>query len=227
MHKIIVALDVPSDAQAQRIIDALGDEIHFYKVGLQLLTAVGPSLIQKLVRSKKKVFLDLKLYEISNSVRSAVLAAGDLGVSMITVHASGGKKIMEAATKAAEAFPGLEILGLTVVTSLTNDDLQEVGIRATCEEHTLRLATLAKDSGCHGLVASPAELLALRSFTKDMTIVTPGIRLGGVEEPNGSMRSDTPLSAFRNGASYIVLGRALIEADDPRRLVQSLGAMRA
>lgn len=222
INKIIIALDVSSENEAQRIVDSLEDEINFYKVGLQLLTSVGPSFIKKLVQSNKKVFLDLKLHEIPNTVASAVLAAGDLGVSMITVHASGGRKIMEVATKVAESFPGLEILGLTVVTSLTDRDLQEIGILATCEEQTLRLAKLANESGCHGLVASPLNLLSLRNFTKSMTIVTPGIRLKKENVIDGQEGFDTPSGAIKNGASFIILGRGVIESANPKSVVQSI-----
>lgn len=221
MGGIIVALDVPSESKAQEIVDKLGEGITFYKVGLQLLTVAGPKFIKKLVGSRKKVFLDLKLFEIPNSVKSAVLAAGDLGVSMITVHAMGGKKIMEATVNAAQPFPEMEILGLTVVTSMTDQDLKEIGISSSCEEQVLRLAALAKESGCQGLVASPAELKSLRKFTNEMTIVTPGIRL---TSDFTDIRSDTPQAAFANGANYIVMGRAIIESENPALLLQQLKA---
>ncbi|MGZ3744308.1 MAG: orotidine-5'-phosphate decarboxylase [Pseudobdellovibrionaceae bacterium] len=220
MGKIIVALDVPSEAEAQHIVDELADEINFYKIGLQLLTAAGPNFIKKLITAQKKIFLDLKLFEIPNSVKSAVLAAGDLGVSMITVHASSGTKIMESAVKAASSFPDLKILALTVVTSMNDQDLREIGIQGGCEDQVLRLAKLAKKVGCHGLIASPAELIPLRRFTKDMTIVTPGIRLNG--EKSTEQRSDTPESALRNGASFIIMGRSILDSPNPKLIVRKI-----
>jgi len=219
MSKIIVALDVPSESKAQEIVDTLGEKITFYKVGLQLLTAAGPEFIKKLVRARKNVFLDLKLFEIPNSVKSAVLAAGDLGVSMVTVHAMGGEKIMEAAVNAALTFPNMQVLALTVVTSMTNEDLKKIGISNSCEEQVLRLAILAKESGCQGLVASPAELISLRKVMKEMTLVAPGIRL--TVDPQDS-RSDTPRAALKNGADYIVMGRSIIESANPSLLIQQI-----
>jgi orotidine-5'-phosphate decarboxylase len=220
MSRVIVALDLPNARQAQAIVETLADEVDFYKVGLQLLTAAGPEFVKRLVVANKKVFLDLKLFEIPNSVQSAVRAAGELGVSMVTVHASGGKRIMESAVDAAKSFPNLQILALTVVTSLTDQDLQDIGINATCEQQVLRLAKLARESGCHGLIASPAELIPLRKFSQEMTIVTPGIRLAN--EGSSELRSDTPESAFRNGASYIIMGRSIFESPDPRQLIKGI-----
>jgi orotidine-5'-phosphate decarboxylase len=220
MNRIIIALDVPSANEARKIVDVLGNEINFYKVGLQLLTAAGPQYVNELITANKKVFLDLKLFEIPNSVSNAVKAAGDLGVSMVTVHASGGRKIMEAAVQAAEAFANLEVLALTVVTSLTNQDLIETGIYATCEQQVLRLAKLARESGCDGLIASPAELPMLRDFSSEMTLVTPGIRLGASDDK----RSDTPQTALKNGASYIIMGRSVLDSENPRDLVRTISA---
>lgn len=139
---------------------------------------------------------------------------------MVTVHASGGRKIMESAVKASSEFPDLEILALTVVTSLSDADLQEVGIQVSCEEQALRLAKLAKEAGCHGLVASPAELVSLRKFTSQMTIVTPGIRLAN--EESSESRSDTPQVALKNGASYVVMGRSVLEANNPRSVIREI-----
>lgn len=221
VNKVIVALDVSSDRVAREVVDRLGDEIQFYKVGLQLLTAAGPSFVKELIALRKKVFLDLKLFEIPNSVKNAVIASGDLGVSMVTVHASGGRKIMDAAVQAAESYPNLEVLALTVVTSLTNQDLNDVGIQSSCEDQVLRLARLAKESRCHGLIASPAELVPLRKFTSDMTIVTPGIHFPN-ESSDDDLRSDTPEGAFRNGASYIIMGRSIVDSQSPKTAIQSI-----
>ena len=177
---IIVALDCDTRATAERIVDQLGDECRFYKVGLELLTVAGPDFVEHLVAQGKEVFLDLKLFEIPHSVAGAVRAAGSLGVSMVTVHGMGGLGIMAAAVDAARAFPALRILALTVVTSMTDEDLTDIGIAGSTEEQVLRLARLAGKAGCHGLIASPRDVAALRNaLGPHPLIVTPGVTLPG------------------------------------------------
>ncbi|HSI59112.1 MAG TPA: orotidine-5'-phosphate decarboxylase [Ideonella sp.] len=213
---VIVALDVASGEQARGLVAALGDSAGFYKIGLQLLTADGPALARELVGAGKQVFLDLKLHEIPNSVASAVAAAGALGATMVTVHASGGSAILRAAVEAARAWPKLQVLALTVVTSLREADLQEVGITATVDEQVLRLAGLADAAGCHGVVASPREAALLRSRLRaGMLIVTPGIQLAS-EAATDQARVATPAAAVRAGATHIVVGRSVVQAADPR-----------
>ncbi|MCX4985971.1 orotidine-5'-phosphate decarboxylase [Streptomyces sp. NBC_00572] len=213
--QIIVALDCDNRATADAVVEQLGGECRFYKVGLELLTAAGPEVIKDLVARGKELFLDLKLFEIPNSVAGAVRAAGALGVSMVTVHGMGGISIMSAAVDAARDFPGLRILALTVVTSMTDADLTDIGVGGTVDEQVLRLARLAQKAGCHGVIASPQDVAALRStLGPDALIVTPGVALPG-ESPAEHARPGTPRAAITAGASHVVVGRTVTRAADP------------
>lgn len=212
---IIVALDFDSRRAAEEVVDRLGDECRFYKVGLELLTAAGPDFVQHLVAKGKEVFLDLKLFEIPNSVAGAVRAAGVLGASMVTVHSMGGTGIMAAAVAAARDFPRLRVLALTVVTSMTSSDLADVGVNASTEEQVLRLGRLADRAGCHGVIASPQEAAHLRGVLGPSSlIVTPGVTLPG-EDRAEHVRPGTPRAAIAAGASHIVVGRSVSRASDP------------
>ena len=213
--RIIVALDFEKAAEAARLVEQLGTSAEFYKVGLQLLTAEGPSLVRQLVTAGKRVFLDLKLLEIPNSVTGAVVAAGQLGVSMVTVHASGGSAVLRAAVEAARAYPRLQVLALTVITSMRDQDLPEVGINATAEKQVVRLAQLAANAGCHGVVASPREAQLLRELLpREMLIVTPGTQLPG-DAKNDQTRIATPADAIRAGSTHLVIGRSITRSPDP------------
>lgn len=213
--RVIVALDFENALQAQQLVEQLGNSTQFYKVGLQLLTAEGPSVVRQLVAAGKQVFLDLKLFEIPNSVAGAVAAAGRLGVSMVTVHASGGLAVLRAAVEAARPFPELKILALTVITSMRDQDLQEVGLNATVTEQVVRLARLAIEAGCHGVVASPQEAQLLRGvLPQSALIVTPGTQLAGGSK-NDQARTGTPYEAIRAGSTYLVVGRAVSSAQNP------------
>ncbi|MGW7529238.1 orotidine-5'-phosphate decarboxylase [Streptomyces sp. NPDC054783] len=214
-NQIIVALDCDNRAAAEHVVGQLGDDCHFYKVGLELLTVAGPDVVRRLVAQGKEVFLDLKLFEIPHSVAGAVRAAGALGVSMVTVHGMGGLGILTAAVDAARAFPGLRILALTVVTSMTDEDLTDIGIGNSTEEQVLRLARLAGKAGCHGLIASPQDVAALRSaLGGDPLIVSPGVTLPG-DSPAEHARPGTPRAAIAAGASHVVVGRTVTRAPDP------------
>jgi orotidine-5'-phosphate decarboxylase len=213
--QIIVALDCDNRPDAQAIVDQLGDECRFYKVGLELLTAVGPEFVEYLIGRGNEVFLDLKLFEIPNSVAGAVRAAGALGVSMVTVHSMGGAGIMAAAVDAARAYPDLRVLALTVVTSMTASDLADIGVSGATEDQVLRLAGLAKQAECHGVIASPQEVSALRgTLGSDALIVTPGVALPG-ESPAEHARPATPRAAIAAGASHVIVGRTVTRAADP------------
>ena len=212
---IIIALDCESAAEALEIVERLGPEADHYKVGLQLLTEVGPDLIRTLVQSGKHIFLDLKLHEIPISVAGAVKAAGKLGVSLVTVHASGGSAVLRSAVVAAKPFQQLKILALTVVTSLTDADLPEIGVTGPINAQVSRLALLAANSGCHGVVASAQEAARLRSLLpKDALIVCPGIQLN-TPSPSDHARLATPRFAANSGASHVIIGRAITAAQDP------------
>lgn len=213
--RVVVALDVPTLAEALAIVARLGDAAGAYKVGLQLLTAEGPAALRALVAAGKAVFLDLKLHEIPNSVASAVDAAGRLGVGMVTVHASAGSAALRAAVAAAAPHPGLRILALTVITSLRDADLPEIGLAPSVRAQVERLADLAAACGCHGVVASAdeADWLAER-LPAGMCVVTPGVQFADGPATDQA-RVATPERARRAGATHIVVGRAITRAADP------------
>jgi orotidine-5'-phosphate decarboxylase len=215
-RKLIVALDVSTAAAAREIVAAIGDSASTYKVGMQLYTAEGPQLVRDLVQSGKRVFLDLKYHDIPNTVAAAVHQAAQLGVSMLTVHASGSAKMLRAAVDAARAGnPALVVLGVTVLTSMDEDDLEKIGIRSTMQDEVLRLASLALSSGCQGIVTSAREASRVRAeLGRDFAIVTPGVRPAGAGHGD-QVRVVTPAEAIAAGASHIVVGRPITEAADP------------
>ncbi len=215
-QRLIVALDVSSAAAAQKIVAAVGDSAFCYKVGMQLYTAEGPRVVRELVASGRRVFLDLKYHDIPNTVASAVREAASLHVSMLTIHASGGGKMMRAATAAArDSNAALMILAVTVLTSLDDNDLDKLGVHGRVQDQVLRLAALAIADGCHGVVASAQEASALRNEIEgDFAIVTPGVRPAGTEHGDQA-RVVTPAEAIAAGASHIVVGRPITAAADP------------
>ena len=215
-QRLIVALDVATGEAARKIVAAVGDSALAYKVGMQLYTAEGPAIVRDLVTSGRRVFLDLKYHDIPNTVGAAVREAAQLGVSMLTVHAAGGGKMLRAATEAAKKIhPDLLVLAVTVLTSLNVEDLGTLGVRGAVSDHVLRLAALALANGCKGIVASAHECEALREeFGHDFVIVTPGVRPAGSGHDDQA-RVVTPSEAIAAGASYIVVGRPITEARDP------------
>jgi orotidine-5'-phosphate decarboxylase len=214
MSRIIVALDVPGADDALALVDRLGDAGDFYKVGLELYTRAGPAVVRELVGRGKRVFLDLKLHDIPNTVAAAVTAASDLGVDLLTLHASGGPKMLEAATLARGA--DLRLLAVTLLTSLSPDEISTTWGREirSVREEVGRLALLAHEAEVDGVVASALEASWIRNqVEEDFLIVTPGIR------PVGSARGDqnrvaTPTAAVEAGADYMVVGRPVIQAED-------------
>ncbi len=215
-EKLIVALDVSTVVAAQRIISLLGDSVLTYKVGVQLYTAQGPQLVRDLIASGRRVFLDLKYHDIPNTVASAVNEAAQLGVSMLTVHAAGGGRMLRAAADAAHAInPRLHVLAVTVLTSLDEKDLEKIGVRGTVLDEVLRLSALALAGGCNGVVASAREASHLRAeLGVSFDIVTPGVRPIGTGHGD-QVRVVTPAEAIVAGASHIVVGRPITEAPDP------------
>jgi orotidine-5'-phosphate decarboxylase len=215
-QRLIVALDVSSAAAAQKIVAAVGDSASCYKVGMQLYTAEGPKVVRDLVASGRRVFLDLKYHDIPTTVAAAVREAAGLGVSMLTVHASGGGKMMRAATEAARNLnAALMVLAVTVLTSLDDSDLDKLGVHGRVQDQVLRLAALALANGCGGVVASAREASALRNELEgDFAIVTPGVRPFGAE-PGDQARVVTPAEAIAAGATHIVVGRTITGAADP------------
>ncbi|HKR95829.1 MAG TPA: orotidine-5'-phosphate decarboxylase [Candidatus Angelobacter sp.] len=219
-ERLIVALDVSSASAAHSLVQRIGDAAGIYKVGLQLFTAEGPSFVRDLVHSGKRVFLDLKLHDIPNTVSHAVKSAVDLGVHMLTVHASGGAAMLRAATEAAGGK--LNVLAVTVLTSLSDEDLEETGIAGRVTDQALRMAALAQNAGCQGIISSPREALLIRkSLGEGFAIVTPGIRPAGAES-NDQQRIATPAQAIVNGASHIVVGRPITHAADPAKAARAI-----
>jgi orotidine-5'-phosphate decarboxylase len=223
--RLIVALDVPGATQARQIVQAIGDAATTYKVGKQLFTAEGPQVVRDLVASGRKVFLDLKYHDIPNTVAAAVRSAAELGVSMLTVHASGGSKMLRAAVEAAsqsstKATP--MVLAVTVLTSLSDADLLELGIAGNVLSQVLRLGALARAAGCGGLVASAQEARELRTtLGVGFAIVTPGVRPAGASAGDQA-RVVTPKDAIAAGATYLVVGRPILEAPDPAKAAQQI-----
>jgi len=213
--RLIVALDVPNATQARQVVQTLGESVTTYKIGKQLFTAEGPEFVRELVTSGRKVFLDLKFHDIPNTVAAAVRAAADLGVTMLNVHASGGSKMMCAAVEAAaqsETKP--LVLAVTVLTSLSDADLLEIGISGGTLHQVLRLAALARNAGCGGVVASSREAKELRrEMGEGFAIVTPGVRPAGSTAGDQS-RILTPAQAIAAGADYLVVGRPILGAAD-------------
>lgn len=227
-QRLIVALDVSTAAAAQKIVAAVGESASTYKVGMQLYTAEGPSIVRYLVASGKRVFLDLKYHDIPNTVGAAASEATRLGVSMLTVHASGSGKMLKAAVEATRTRPELMVLAVTVLTSMDESDLDKIGMRGSVQDSVLRLASIALENGCKGVVASAHEALRLRSeLGEAFAIVTPGVRPAGGNVAD-QVRVVTPAQAIASGASHIVVGRPITEAADPaaeaRAILSQIGA---
>jgi orotidine-5'-phosphate decarboxylase len=221
--RLIVALDVPGATEARHLVQSIGESASTFKIGKQLFTAEGPSLVRDLVASGKKVFLDLKYHDIPNTVGAAVRSAAELRVSMLTVHAAGGSKMLKAAAEAAAQSPARPmILAVTVLTSMTENDLQETGVSGTVLSQVLRLGALARSAGCGGLVASAKEAAELRrELGEGFAIVTPGVRPAG-SAVGDQARVVTPAGAIAAGASHIVVGRPIIEAADPAKVAAEI-----
>jgi orotidine-5'-phosphate decarboxylase len=215
-QNLIVALDVSSAAAAQKIVAAVGDSALIYKVGMQLFTAEGPGVVRDLIASGRRVFLDLKYHDIPNTVASAVREAAKMRVGMLTVHAGGGGKMLRAAADAARSVnPALMVLGVSVLTSMDDQDLDKTGVRGRVVEQVVRLAGLAITNGCQGVVASAREASELRAqLGAHFLIVTPGVRPAG-KEHGDQTRVVTPSEAIAAGATYIVVGRPITAATDP------------
>jgi orotidine-5'-phosphate decarboxylase len=222
-EKLIVALDVSTAAAAHKIVAAIGESASIYKVGMQLYTAEGPQIVRDLVGAGRRVFLDLKYHDIPHTVAAAVREAARLGVGMLTVHASGSSQMLRAAADAARTVtPALRVLGVTVLTSMDESDLNNIGIRSTVQDEVLRLAALALANGCQGIVTSAREASRLRTeLGQDFAIVTPGVRPAGTGHGD-QVRVVTPAEAIAAGASHIVVGRPITEASDPAAEARSI-----
>ncbi len=214
--KIIVALDYPEATPALALVDKLQPSLCRLKVGKELFTATGPALLEQLMRRGFEIFLDLKFHDIPNTTAQACKAVADLGVWMVNVHALGGRKMLEAAREAiAHSAQPPKLIAVTVLTSMAQQDLVDLGITDTPAELVQRLATLAHDSGLDGVVCSAQEAWQLRQkHGEGFCLVTPGIRPADSAADDQS-RIMTPLSAIKAGSSYLVIGRPITKAADP------------
>ena len=219
---LIVALDVPSLEEMENALDRLPDSIEWYKVGLELFCAVGPDVLKPLKKRNKKIFLDLKLHDIPRTVANAVKTAARHGVNLMTVHAIGGRAMLEAAANAArECDNPPKLVAVTTLTSLSQDDFVDLGIERTISEQALALGELAISSGIDGMVTSAHEAAALRKRFPEALLVTPGIRM-----PDGNVgdqkRVATPAFAVQQGSSYLVVGRPIMQADNPSAVTAAI-----
>ena len=216
---VFCALDRPDLEGALTLGNQLKDVVGGLKVGLEFITANGPAGIRQVVDLGLPVFLDVKFHDIPNTVQGAIKAAGNLGVAMLTLHLAGGPGMLQAAVEAAAGIEGRRpwLLGVSVLTSMDDDDLEAIGVRSKTGEQVLRLAELARRSGLDGLICSPKEISPLKQrFGDSLKLVVPGIR------PKGSTTADqkrtlTPAEAIEAGADHLVIGRPITEANDPKR----------
>jgi orotidine-5'-phosphate decarboxylase len=233
VDQLLVALDVPSGTEALSLADRLGDIAGGFKIGHRLFTTEGPDFVRTLARAKTRIFLDLKFHDIPNTVATAVSAATSLGVWMVNVHASGGLRMMQAARDAARETAAAEgrtpplVIAVTVLTSLNDAMLGEIGVQGSVLDHVVRLAELAQSAGLDGVVASPQETQLLRQRCgPDFVIVTPGIR-GAAAATTGKddqERTMGPADAIAAGSSYIVVGRPIIAAPNARKAAAEIAA---
>ncbi len=221
-ERIIVALDLPTAEEALSLVRRLSPHPGLFKIGLQLYTAAGPEIVRAVRDLGGRIFLDLKLHDIPNTVDRAVESAGSLGVEMLTIHLCGGRAMIEAAVSAA--VPDLLLLGVTVLTSTDEATLREVGVCSSMQDQVLRLAELGVEGGIGGIVASPHEVAALRSaHGSKIKIITPGIR--PADSPAADQkRAMTPAEALKAGADFLVIGRPITSAPDPRAALEQIVA---
>jgi orotidine-5'-phosphate decarboxylase len=218
--KIIVALDVATKEKALALVKELRDQISFFKIGLQLYTAEGPEIVRAVLANDARVWLDLKLYDIPNTVARAVESANNLGVHMLTIHLSGGSKMIRAAT--AARANNIVLLGVTVLTSATEQTLREIGVSSKVDDQVLRLARLGVEAGIDGVVASPHEIKKLRAeFGDKIKIAVQGIRPTWAE-PGDQRRFMTPREALEAGADFIGIGRPITGHPRPRKAVEKI-----
>ncbi len=230
-NPIIVALDVPFAEQAIALSEKLAGVVGAVKIGSELFTAAGPEIVRRIRATGTSVFLDLKFYDIPNTVSKAIASAVELDVQMLTVHASGGLEMMRTAENSAQMNAGRIgknaplVLGVTVLTSFDGNGIAELGLEPDVGRQVERLARLAAQAGLRGLVCSPLEVGELRRLLPNIQLVTPGIRLEG-SAPDDQKRTLTPKEAFAAGANWLVVGRPIYAAPEPRsaaeRILESL-----
>jgi len=223
--KIIVALDYPSESEAFRLVDQLDANLCRLKIGKEMFTHLGPAFVEKIQNKGFDVFLDLKYHDIPNTVAKACEAAADLGVWMLNVHASGGRRMMEAAANAIANHNNKPLLiAVTVLTSMSQEDLIELGVTNTPAEQALKLAKLSQSSGLHGIVCSAQESPLMRQHLPDnFILVTPGIRPLG-SKTDDQRRVMTPLEALNAGSNYLVIGRPITQSDNPLETLRTINS---
>lgn len=221
--KIIVALDYADEKNAWQLVEQLDPSLCRLKVGKELFTSAGPQFVEKLAKSNYGVFLDLKFHDIPNTVAKACSAASDLGVWMLNVHASGGLEMMQAAKQAVDANAHTPLLiAVTVLTSMNQTVLNQIGITGDLQAHVIRLATLTQQAGLDGVVCSAIETPALRKqLGQQFCLVTPGIRPASASLDD-QKRVATPASALKMGSSYLVIGRPITQAGNPLSALQEI-----
>ena len=227
-NPIIVALDVPSAEQALKLAEQVAPAVGAFKIGKELFVAAGPDIVKRVRATGAAVFLDLKFHDIPNTVAKAVASAVRLDVQMLTIHTSGGSAMMRAAEKSAQdtaqalGRPAPLVLGVTVLTSMDGGALTEIGCEANVGHQVERLASLAVNSGLRGLVCSPLEIVALRKILPaGIQLVTPGIRTGA-EKADDQKRTLSPREAIAAGASWLVIGRPIYAAENPRAAAEQI-----
>jgi orotidine-5'-phosphate decarboxylase len=226
MAELIVALDLPTKAEVIRLVDRLGEAVSFYKIGLELFSAEGPDVVRAVTGRGKKVFLDLKLHDIPRTVERAVNSIARLGVSLLTIHAAGGRAMIAAAAGAAKAAgpAAPKILAVTMLTSLDQSDLNDLGIGRAMPDQVAALGKLACASGADGIVCSPREAKSMRALLgPGALLVTPGVRPAGAAVGD-QKRVATPGDAVRDGASCLVVGRPIVQAPDPVAAARAIAA---
>lgn len=233
MDKLIVALDVEKPDEALSLVKQLRDVAGMFKIGSQLFTLAGPQIVKDVLATGAKVFLDLKFHDIPHQVAGSARSAARLGVSMFTVHASGGAEMMRRAVEAVAEVAEREhttlaaVLAVSVLTSIDANTLAQIGVNSSPEESVLRLVKLAEQSGVDGVVASPQEAGMIRATvgSRKLLIVTPGIRLGGKDAAaDDQRRVATPRAALLAGADYLVVGRPITAAADPLAAAREIAA---
>lgn len=221
--KLILALDLPEREEALELLEKLRGKLQWVKIGLQMYLRYGSPFVREIADMGFKIFLDLKLYDIPNTVASAVKSLGNLPISMLTIHASGGEEMMKAAVEAAkESNPDLKILAVTVLTSFNAEGLSATGVERSPEKQVENLAKLAEKSGVKALVCSPLEVEMLRKILpEEFELITPGIRPAG-SSANEQKRIMTPSKAAKAGSSHIVVGRPILKAENPAGMVDEI-----
>jgi orotidine-5'-phosphate decarboxylase len=224
--ELILALDVPTREEAAPLLRQLRGSLGWVKIGLQMFTAYGPDYVRAVADEGFKIFLDLKLHDIPNTVAKAVESLAPLPIGMLTLHTAGGREMMLAAARAqAQSKPDLLLLGVTVLTSMDAIGLEEIGVAAKTEDQVSRLGKLAVAAGLRGLVCSPLEVSLLRSQLRDdIQLVTPGIRPAGESGGDDQKRVMTPAEAARAGSNFIVVGRPILKAKDPAAAARAIAA---